>query len=52
MPEHGEYDEKQKKWYCSYWMAEEEWMDLHHYFPANKVENEKGKKNDDDDDDI
>jgi hypothetical protein len=48
LPEHGEYDKKQKKWYCSYWMTEQEWMDLHHYFPANKVENEMGKKNDDD----
>jgi hypothetical protein len=27
-------------------MAEEEWMDLHHYFPSNKLENEKEKMND------
>ena len=27
-------------------MVEEEWMDLHHYFPANKLENEKEKNND------
>jgi hypothetical protein len=27
-------------------MAEEEWMDLHHYFPTSKLENEKEKKND------
>lgn len=29
-------------------MAEEEWMDLHHYLPANRVEDEKEKKDDDD----
>jgi hypothetical protein len=46
LPEHGEYDQQSKKWFCSYWMAEEEWMDLHHYFPANKLENEKEKNND------
>jgi len=27
-------------------MAEEEWMDLHHYFPTNKLEKEKEKNND------
>jgi hypothetical protein len=27
-------------------MTEEEWMDLHHYFPPNKLESEKEKKND------
>jgi len=29
-------------------MAEDEWMDLHHYFPASRLEDEK-EKNDDDD---
>jgi hypothetical protein len=47
LPEHGEYDQKLKKWFCSYWMTEEEWMDLHHYLPANKLEDEKEKKYDD-----
>ena len=28
-------------------MTEEEWMDLHHYFPTNKLEDEKEKINDD-----
>jgi hypothetical protein len=27
-------------------MTEEEWMDLHHYFPANKLEDKKEKNND------
>jgi len=28
-------------------MAEDEWMDLHHYFPASKLENKEEKKDDD-----
>lgn len=51
LPEHGEYDPNLKKWFCSYWMAEDEWMDLHHYFLASELEDEK-EKNDDDDDEL
>lgn len=47
MPEHGEYDQKSKKWFCSYWMAEDEWTDLHYYFSASKLEDEEEKKDDD-----
>jgi hypothetical protein len=28
-------------------MTEEEWIDLHHYSPTNKLEDEKEKNNDD-----
>ena len=28
-------------------MTEEEWMDLHHYSPTNKLEDEKETNNDD-----
>jgi hypothetical protein len=28
-------------------MAEDEWIDLHHYSPANKLEDEEEKKDDD-----
>lgn len=28
-------------------MAEDEWIDLHHYFPASKLEDEEEKKDDD-----
>ena len=31
MPEHGDYDSQ--KWYCGYWMTEEEWFDIHDYSP-------------------
>jgi hypothetical protein len=40
LPEHGEYDAKLKKWFCSYWMTEEEWMDIHHYSPTSKSDDE------------
>jgi hypothetical protein len=31
MPEHGDYDSQ--RWYCGYWMTEEEWLDIHDYSP-------------------
>jgi len=33
MPQHGDYDQQQLKWYCSYWMTTEEWLDVHDYSP-------------------
>lgn len=35
MPEHGEFDPQSQKWYCSYWMSQEEWEDIHDYAPPN-----------------
>jgi hypothetical protein len=35
---------RSKKWFCSYWMSEDEWMDVHHYFHASKSEDEKEKR--------
>ncbi|AIF82730.1 hypothetical protein NTE_00650 [Candidatus Nitrososphaera evergladensis SR1] len=35
-PEHGEFDsQSQKKWFCGYWMMQEEWEDIHDYAPPN-----------------
>ncbi|HVX03215.1 MAG TPA: hypothetical protein VHA09_08685 [Nitrososphaera sp.] len=36
-PEHGELDAQtqQKKWFCGYWMTQEEWEDIHDYAPPN-----------------
>ncbi len=31
MPSHGDYDERTSRWYCSYWMNKEEWLDIHDY---------------------
>ncbi len=38
MPEHGFYDPQLEKWYCSYFMDEEEWMNIHDYLPIQVVE--------------
>ncbi len=34
MDEHGFYDPDLKKWYCSYFMDEEEWLKIHDYLPS------------------
>lgn len=45
MPEHGDYDLQVKKWYCGYWMNEEEWFDIHDYVPSILYEhNNDGKE--------
>lgn len=33
MPQHGDSDPQQQKWFCSYWMTKEEWLDIHDYTP-------------------
>jgi hypothetical protein len=38
MTEHGDYDSELKKWFCNYWMSEDEWMDIHSYSPLNASE--------------
>ena len=42
MTEHGDYDSELKKWFCSYWMSEDEWMDIHSYSPSNASEEKQG----------
>ncbi|MEM2139939.1 MAG: hypothetical protein QXJ74_09425 [Nitrososphaera sp.] len=34
MPEHGQYDAQAQKWFCGYWMTQQEWEDVHDYAPA------------------
>ncbi|HSL13431.1 MAG TPA: hypothetical protein VK882_04165 [Nitrososphaeraceae archaeon] len=38
MNEHGFYDPHLKKWYCSYFMDEEEWLNIHDYLPIQYTE--------------
>jgi hypothetical protein len=47
LPEHGEHDQKLNKWFCSYWMTEDKWIDIHGYSPASKSRAEKEKDGDD-----
>jgi len=37
--QHGDYDPKQQGWFCSYWMSEEEWLDIHDYSAPNMMQN-------------
>ncbi|MEO9364347.1 MAG: hypothetical protein ABI348_10650 [Nitrososphaera sp.] len=38
MPEHGELDpQSQSKWFCGYWMTQEEWEDVHDYAPPSSA---------------
>ena len=46
MPQHGEYDQDSKKWYCEYWMSLQEWNQVHYYSPSNTVVEEKEDYND------
>lgn len=36
-PEHGELDSQspQTRWFCGYWMTQEEWENIHDYAPPN-----------------
>ncbi|MGI9009952.1 MAG: hypothetical protein ACR2F1_02035 [Nitrososphaeraceae archaeon] len=50
MYEHGYYDPHLKKWHCSYFMDEEEWLNIHDYLPNQFKEyfsnNESSEEND------
>lgn len=35
MCEHGFFDTVAKKWFCSYFMDSEEWMEIHDYMPPS-----------------
>lgn len=37
MPSHGDNDSNTMRWYCSYWMTKEEWLDIHDYAPTDIV---------------
>ena len=55
MPQqHGDYDPQQQKWFCGYWMSQEEWFDVHNYAPPTLLHDEEqepaAEENEDDDD--
>lgn len=33
MPQHGDYDQKSVKWFCSIWVDKKEWLEIHGYSP-------------------
>jgi len=38
--QHGDYDQQQQKWYCGYWMTQQEWLDIHDYAPPTLQQQE------------
>ena len=42
MPQHGDFDLQQQKWYCGYWMMQEEWLDIHDY--ASILQRKEGEE--------
>jgi len=35
MPQHGDYDQEKLKWFCSRWVDQKEWLDIHGYSPIS-----------------
>jgi hypothetical protein len=53
MPQqHGHYDPQKQKWFCGYWMSQEEWFDVHNYAPPTLLQDQElaAEENEDDDD--
>ncbi len=46
MYEHGSFDSNLKKWYCSYFMDEKEWLDVHDYLPNQFTSDDTLKEGD------
>jgi hypothetical protein len=35
LPEHGDYDKKNQKWFCSRWIDKKQWLEIHGYTPTS-----------------
>jgi hypothetical protein len=46
MPVHGDYDRQKQSWFCSYWMTQEEWLDVHDYSPPALPQKEEHTEED------
>ncbi len=44
MYEHGFYQPRLKMWYCSYFMYEKEWLDIHDYLPNQFLNDQTSKE--------
>jgi hypothetical protein len=55
LQQHSDYDPQQQKWFCGYWMSQEEWFDVHNYAPPTLLHDKEqelaAEENEDDDDD-
>lgn len=44
--QHGDHDPQQQKWYCGYWMTQEEWLDIHDYAPTTLQREDRAEEDD------
>ena len=42
MPQYGDYDKKNVKWFCNRWIDEKQWLKIHGYPPIS-TDNESDK---------
>ena len=35
MPQHGDYDQNNTKWFCNKWVDKKEWLEIHGYSPLS-----------------
>lgn len=35
MPQHGDYDQENIRWFCSRWMDKKQWLEIHGYYPVS-----------------
>jgi hypothetical protein len=35
MPQHGDYDQEKLRWFCSRWLDQKEWLEVHGYSPIS-----------------
>ena len=33
MPQHGDYDQQNLKWFCNTWIDKRRWLEIHGYAP-------------------
>ena len=33
MPQHGDYDQENLKWFCNKWIDKRRWLEIHGYSP-------------------
>lgn len=35
MPQHGDYDQEKLRWFCSRWLDQKQWLEVHGYSPIS-----------------
>ena len=37
MPQHGDYDQDNLKWFCNKWIDKRRWLEIHGYTPISTI---------------